>query len=317
MTWLDVLILVAIAFFGWLGTRSGLLVGLLELAGLVVSLVVPLLTYVPAGGLLVSLGVPRVYSGAVAFLAIWLIVTNIYFFAARRFYRRVPREVKMLRVNRALGVLPGIVRGVVLVTLFLAIATSLPVTLVSDPVVDDSVIAQPLIQSAVVITAYAADIFGEAVQTALGFLTIHPEAEEVVRLPFKVPDPTIDPEAETEMLRLLNQERTSRGLVALSMDPAIRAVARAHSVDMFRQGYFAHTSLDGTSPFERMRRGNVRFAGAGENLALARSVQIAHAGLMRSPGHRANILRPQFRRIGIGAATSRRHGTMFTQNFAN
>jgi len=44
----------------------------------------------------------------------------------------------------------------------------------------------------------------------------------------------------------------------------------------------------------------VSFRTAGENLALAPTVQIAHTGLMNSPGHRANILHSQFGRVGIG-----------------
>jgi uncharacterized protein YkwD len=66
-----------------------------------------------------------------------------------------------------------------------------------------------------------------------------------------------------------------------------------------------------------MRRDNVRFSTAGENLALAPTVQIAHTGLMNSPGHRANILRPQFGRVGIGIMDGGRRGLMVTQNFRN
>jgi len=47
------------------------------------------------------------------------------------------------------------------------------------------------------------------------------------------------------------------------------------------------------------------------------SVRIAHAGLMNSPGHRANILRPQFGRVGIGIMDGGVHGLMVTQNFRN
>jgi uncharacterized protein YkwD len=93
-------------------------------------------------------------------------------------------------------------------------------------------------------------------------------------------------------------------------------VARGHSIDMLQRGYFAHETPEGRTPFDRMRDGGVRFTVAGENLALAPTVTLAHQGLMGSPGHRANILRPEFTRVGIGAAVAdgRR---MFTQNFAN
>ena len=86
---------------------------------------------------------------------------------------------------------------------------------------------------------------------------------------------------------------------------------------MFQQGFFAHVDESGATPFDRMRAGGVNFRAAGENLALAPTVQIAHDGLMNSPGHRANILNPRYRRIGIGVADGGMHGKMFTQNFAD
>jgi uncharacterized protein YkwD len=61
----------------------------------------------------------------------------------------------------------------------------------------------------------------------------------------------------------------------------------------------------------------VRFLIAGENLALAPSVPLAHAGLMNSPGHRANILRRQFGRVGIGIMDGGAHGLIVTQKFRN
>ena len=86
---------------------------------------------------------------------------------------------------------------------------------------------------------------------------------------------------------------------------------------MFQQGYFAHIDPNGVSPFDRMRNGDITFRAAGENLALAPTVDVAHDGLMNSPGHRANILNPAFHRVGIGVADGGMHGKMFTQNFAD
>ena len=85
----------------------------------------------------------------------------------------------------------------------------------------------------------------------------------------------------------------------------------------FARGYFAHDTPEGRDPFERMREANVRFLTAGENLALAPTVQVAHRGLMNSPGHRANILHPQFGRVGIGILDGGIRGLMITQDFRN
>ena len=54
-----------------------------------------------------------------------------------------------------------------------------------------------------------------------------------------------------------------------------------------------------------------------QNLALAPTLPQAHQGLMNSPGHRANILRPAFGRVGIGIVDGGRRGQMVTPNFRN
>jgi uncharacterized protein YkwD len=86
---------------------------------------------------------------------------------------------------------------------------------------------------------------------------------------------------------------------------------------MFARGYFAHETPEGRSPFDRMQADGVRFQAAGENLALAPSLQVAHNGLMNSPGHRANILGKDFGRVGIGILDGGMRGLMVTQNFRN
>jgi uncharacterized protein YkwD len=119
------------------------------------------------------------------------------------------------------------------------------------------------------------------------------------------------------MLQLVNEERAKEGLKALKADPEIQVVARRHSADMFARGYFSHVTPEGKDPFDRMRAGGVKFLAAGENLALAQTLSIAHTGLMNSPGHRANILHNSFGRLGIGVLDAGIRGLMITQNFRN
>jgi uncharacterized protein YkwD len=86
---------------------------------------------------------------------------------------------------------------------------------------------------------------------------------------------------------------------------------------MLARGYFSHYSPEGKTALDRLRAQRIAFLIAGENLALAPTVTVAHTGLMHSPGHRANILRPQFGKVGIGILDAGRHGIMVTQNFSN
>jgi len=92
-------------------------------------------------------------------------------------------------------------------------------------------------------------------------------------------------------------------------------VARQHSVEMFQLKYFGHQSPSLGSPFDRLQAAKISYTRAGENLAYARSVAIAHRGLMESPGHRENILRPEFTKVAIGVIAAGSYGRMFTQLF--
>jgi uncharacterized protein YkwD len=84
---------------------------------------------------------------------------------------------------------------------------------------------------------------------------------------------------------------------------------------MFKLKYFAHQSPVSGSPFDRLKAAGVTYARAGENLAYAQSVSVAHRGLMQSQGHRENILRPEFTNIAIGVISAGPYGRMFTQLF--
>lgn len=299
------------------GLRRGFLIGLVELIGIIVSVSIPLILYNPAGSILENVGISQVYSGALAFLIIFFVVISVYFALANRIYLWIPRQVRFSGINRFFGLFTGLLRGIIVVTLLLALVVALPVPFVTSESVEESYFGSPLLETAVELSSLTARIFGEAFKHALGFLTVETIEGEYLELNFTVSDPEIDPETEEEMLRLVNEERALEGLPELVMDETIREVSRMHSVDMFQRGYIGHVDPDGTTPFDRMREGGVSFVAAGENLALAPTVSIAHQGLMDSPGHRENILNPAYNRIGIGVARGGRHGAMFTQKFAD
>jgi len=160
-------------------------------------------------------------------------------------------------------------------------------------------------------------IFDKAISQSMNKLTINPNSDKSVKLPYSVSAPKVRPELEAQMLQLVNEERKKENLPALKNDPELTIVARAHSKDMFTRGYFAHIDPDRKSPFDRMRASGVRYLSAGENLALGQTLIICHNGLMNSPGHRANILDRSYGRVGIGILDGGMHGLMVTQNFRN
>jgi uncharacterized protein YkwD len=181
----------------------------------------------------------------------------------------------------------------------------------------DSMAAPYLAEPAQQLEDVLAPVFQGAVNQTLGRTTVNPGVRQSVKLGYTVADAPALPALEAQMLALVNQERTRQGLAPLRADPELADVARAHSSDMLARGYFSHVSPQGQDAFGRMRDARVAYLAAGENLAHAPTLAQAHEGLMKSPGHRANILRPAFSRVGIGIVDAGRHGLMVTQNFRN
>ncbi len=128
---------------------------------------------------------------------------------------------------------------------------------------------------------------------------------------------------ETALIDLINQERVSQGLTALNPSQALANAGREHSLDMACNGIFSHTGSDGSSPFDRILRAGYGFSFAGENIYAGsgsyNSPQAAFDGWMNSPGHRANILSPDFVEIGIGYEfnADSLYGGYFTAVFAS
>jgi uncharacterized protein YkwD len=116
--------------------------------------------------------------------------------------------------------------------------------------------------------------------------------------------------AENEVVRLTNELRRAHGLPAVQISEVLRRAARAHSDDMAIRRFFDHVDPNGRTPFDRMRaHGHAR--PAAENIAHGQHTpEEAMGAWLRSPGHRANLLLPDVRQLGVGL----RDG-YWTQNF--
>ncbi|WP_043665757.1 CAP domain-containing protein [Streptomyces xylophagus] len=119
-----------------------------------------------------------------------------------------------------------------------------------------------------------------------------------------------------KVVELTNAERARAGLPPLAVDPLLAAAAQAHSTDMVARAFYSHTSPDGSQPWDRAAAAGSRRRTIGENIACGqRSAAEVVEGWMNSPGHRANILKPDFTHIGIGFAGGGQMGTYWTQLF--
>jgi uncharacterized protein YkwD/uncharacterized membrane protein required for colicin V production len=318
LTFVDLIVGVVLLAFLLDGLRRGFLAALVDLIALLLSLTLGLAFYhAAAEALTTRFPLPHGIARAAGFFLIWLVALGVLSLLGSLIIRLVPGFVQRSLPSRLLGMAPALLHGLLITALALTLLVSLPVAEPFKEAVLGSRIGGDLVARSAVLEGYVDEVFGGAINDSLNLLTVKPDSDERVPLNFTVEDGRIDEVAEGRMLELVNEERARAGLGLLRGDDTLRDVARAHSRDMFRRGYFAHVDPDGRSPFDRMRAGNVTFRAAGENLALAPTVEIAHQGLMTSPGHRANILSRDFGRLGIGVIDGGRHGKMFTQAFAD
>lgn len=149
---------------------------------------------------------------------------------------------------------------------------------------------------------------------------------------------------EKKVHELINKERGKQGLSPLLWDDGLAGIARGHSKDMAKRGFFSHSSPEGHDMTYRYRRAGYRcgiilgrtiYTGA-ENIAqnnLYDSVTTINGkafydwnsadriaattveGWMNSPGHRKNILTPHWKNEGIGIFIAPDEKVYITQNF--
>jgi len=316
---IDILLVIVILLSVLNGYRRGFVHGVLDLAGWVLSLIAGLRYYQP---LAQWLG-PRidawseVWDQPIAFVLIAIFVGVLVHAIGYALLRRLPEDINERQFNQVFGVIPGFINGLIIAAILSALLLAIPLSEGLSERTRDSALVNRLSVYAEQLEAQLRPVFGDAIARTMNLLTIRPDSNEKVTLPFKVENPRPRPDLEKQMLDLVNQERQAAGLNPLAPDPELTPVARQHSTDMFARGYFAHDTPEGLSPFDRMNKAGVRFLTAGENLALAPTLPLAHTGLMNSPGHRANILRPQFGRVGIGVMDGGMRGLMISQEFRN
>jgi len=150
-----------------------------------------------------------------------------------------------------------------------------------------------------------------------------PKPEPAPPKPEPIPTPKPEPAPiweglsadEQRMVHLVNEERVKAGLSRFEVDMRLVQTARIKSQDMITHNYFSHNSPTFGSPFDLIKAAGIAYRTAGENIAGNQSVDAAHQTLMRSPGHRANILNPSFTKIGIGIIPGGRYGLILTQQF--
>jgi len=317
LNYIDILLVLVALSAIWSCIRRGFILSCLELVSWIGSLVAAFLINEPLSTILTHM-LPALgaWASPLSFILSTLVFKLLLDRLSIIILRSLPPVVHRSLLNKALGMLPGLVNGLLWAGFLGTFLLLLPISPGITNAVQESRLANKLVGQVGWLGQKFSDVFSEAISEQAS-TAVKVGAEEPVKLPYTVKKTKIRSDLETGMLALVNAERLKRGLKALHADPELRTVARRHSNDMFNRGYFSHISPEGLSPFDRMTSEHVSFLLAGENLALAQTLKIAHAGLMKSPGHRANILNPGFGRLGIGVVDGGIYGLMFTQNFRN
>ena len=311
-----VLVVLLNVIFGW---RRGFILGLLDLLRWIGSLLAALYFYQPVARLLEQFaGWSEIWTPPLAFIFTAAAVGFLIQMLGGSLLKRLSPEFHRSWTNRIFGTLPGLASGLITAAILSALLYALPLSDDFQESLRHSRAANELATLTDELETSLAPVFEPAIKQTLNRrIPSDPQSGERVALPYKIENAPPRPELEAQMLELINRERLAAGLAPLAADPEMLEVARLHSADMFARSYFSHNTPEGKTPFERMRDRDVRYRTAGENLALAPTLQNAHTGLMNSPGHRANILQPRFGRVGIGILDGGRRGLMVTQNFRN
>lgn len=320
MNLVDVLVLLALGLAVYEGWRAGFLATTFGLITWIVGLGVAIAAHAPAAGAVAALtGIAVPAARAIAFVVILFVAEALFAVLSRFALGPLVALVRLHHATRLVdhvaGITPSVARTLVIVAITLAALVAFPIAPEVRHAIDQSRLGSALVAEVAALQPRLERLLGAERGGELLLIT-RLSADE--RQQLQLPDDLAlapDPEAERQLFELVNQERVARGLRPLQVDPRLVPVARAHAEEMFRLKYFGHVSPVTGTPFDRLALVQIRYQRAGENLAYAQSVAVAHRGLMESPGHRENILRPEFTRLGVGVVSAGLYGRMYVQLF--
>lgn len=122
--------------------------------------------------------------------------------------------------------------------------------------------------------------------------------------PRATPQSPTTAQMEAQVRQRVNEIRQKQGLSQLRHNEKLAQVARNYSQQMAQKNFFSHTSPEGSTMVQRVKSAGIFYFMVGENLYMCTNmpqpVPSAVRGWMNSPGHRENMLRPEYRETGIG-----------------
>ncbi len=317
MNWADLVIIGILLIFIFESFRRSFFDEIGGLFSFIASFIIAVkFNSIAAKFLLNNFHVPHSLSLALGFLIVWTLSEAIIVLVLKLIFGRIklPDSFKILNY---FSIIPALFKGLILISILLVVLDTFPISPLVKKQINNSQIAQEIIKSTTFLEKPLQGIFGDLSRESVAFLTVKPKTNEIVKLGYSVNEYSVNPILEAQMIERVSSERKQRGISELVLDEKLTQVGRVHSQDMFERGYFSHYSPEGEDVADRAENLGVDFLVIGENLAYAPSLEVAHKGLMDSPGHRANILSSDFAKIGIGIVESPDYGLMVTQVFSN
>ncbi len=319
---IDLVILVFLALLLVRGWTRGFVREAMDLIGLVIGTILAFRLGPVFGAIVTSMTdvsdeLARFIGGFIVFFGFGIGAAFV-----TRAIERTARLPGLNLANKAGGAGLAAAWGVFLATLVLTVGVVLPMPSAVADSIDDSAVARTLTDpdgvAQEVFIGLAGDRLIETMlnlREAVGTRRVIVDPDSVVEIGESDPaDLSRDDAAAQEIFELVNAARAAAGLDSLVWSDSLAAVGAGHAEEMYVNGYFAHTSQITGDVGDRVSDAGIRFAVAGENLALATSVRETHDGLMESPGHRANIEGDFYDSIGI-AVISGPLGLMTVQVF--
>lgn len=322
--WIDIFIIGFLALISIDGYRRGFLQVAMELLSAGLAFLISGFLGNPLNPYIGQLApVPALLQRSITITVLWFVLQWIFNIGIGYGHKYIPELIRNSKANQIAGIIPSMAKGIVMIAIILTLLVTLPLQANIKQAIVGSTIGKPMVGATQEFQKQLLARYRDELNETVTFLTSTPFSPkkalpgQKIDLKFKTTDVTVDAPSEQLMLDLVNRERVKVGLQPLAADKKLQEAARAHARDMFAKGYFAHDNPDGEDPFERLQRFNITYLAAGENLALAPSVELAHIGLMNSPEHKDNILYTEFGRLGVGVIDGGIYGKMFVQEFSD
>lgn len=249
------------------------------------------------------------------FIAIVLefLISNFIYFLINRF----PEKLKQPKLLNKFSIAVGFLQGLMMCIFFINLVYYLPIKPNIKIDIESSKIAKYILFRNQNVQEVYEEVFDPNIFNSLSYLTVKPEEGKRISLDIRRLSLKSDQFSEKAMLDKINNERSSLAITKLTYSQDLSLVAQEYAQDMWERKYFSHYSPEGQDVGDRLKRYKIKYTFAGENLALAPSVEIAHKGLMGSEGHRKNMLDARFVKVGVGVVDNGIYGKIFVQVFTD